>query len=107
MGGSWDATRLAQSAIAGLTNVGSDHPDWLGSKRSEIAGDKGQALAAADFAVLGPGVAGDVVSYEVEIRGGVDRLRRALRFTGLIEQTEPTDFSGFESTTTLEFFYSP
>jgi dihydrofolate synthase/folylpolyglutamate synthase len=62
MGGSWDATRLAQSAIAGLTNVGSDHPDWLGSKRSEIAGDKGQALAAADFAVLGPGVAGDVVA---------------------------------------------
>ena len=54
------------------------------------------------------GVAGDVVSYEVEIRGGVDRLRRALRFEGLLEQTaEPTDFSGFEPTTTLEFFYGP
>ena len=62
MGGSWDATRLAQSPIAGLTNVGSDHPDWLGSKRVQIAGDKGQALAAADDAVLGPGVTGDVVS---------------------------------------------
>jgi len=54
------------------------------------------------------GVAGDVVSYEVEIRGGVDRLRRALSFEGLLEQTaEPTDFSGFEPTTTLEFFYDP
>jgi len=62
MGGSWDATRLAQSAIAGLTNVGSDHPDWLGSTRAEIAGDKGQALAAADHAVFGPGVAEDVVA---------------------------------------------
>jgi dihydrofolate synthase/folylpolyglutamate synthase len=62
MGGSWDATRLAQSSIAGLTNVGSDHPEWLGSKRAQIAGDKGQALAAADYAVLGPGVTGDVVS---------------------------------------------
>lgn len=61
MGGSWDATRLAGSAIAGLTNVGSDHADWLGSQRSEIAGDKGQALAVAEFAVLGPGVAEDVV----------------------------------------------
>jgi len=52
-------------------------------------------------------VSGDVVSYQVEIRGGVDRLRRALRFTGLLEQTDPTDFSSLERTTTLEFFYSP
>jgi len=52
-------------------------------------------------------VSGDVVSYQVEIRGGVDRLRRALRFAGLLEQTDPSDFSGLEPTTTLEFFYSP
>jgi len=52
-------------------------------------------------------VSGDVVSYQVEIRGAVDRLRRALRFAGLLEQVDPTDFSGLEPATTLEFFFSP
>lgn len=56
MGGSWDATRLAASQVAGLTNVGTDHRDWLGSSRAEIAGDKGCALDAAERAVIGNGV---------------------------------------------------
>jgi dihydrofolate synthase/folylpolyglutamate synthase len=56
MGGSWDATRLAGSEIAGLTNVGTDHRRWLGDERSEIARDKGRALAAARFGVIGDGV---------------------------------------------------
>jgi dihydrofolate synthase/folylpolyglutamate synthase len=60
MGGSWDATRSAASAIAGLTNVGSDHAGWLGSTPAEIARDKGQALAYADRAVIGRGVAADL-----------------------------------------------
>ncbi len=34
-------------------------------------------------------VAGDRVSYRVEIRGGADRLSRALRFNGLVEQEPP------------------
>ncbi len=34
-------------------------------------------------------VAGDRVSYRVEVRGGADRLSRALRFNGLIEQESP------------------
>lgn len=53
MGGSWDATRLAESEIAGLTNVGTDHRRWLGSELSEIARDKGRALAAARFGLVG------------------------------------------------------
>jgi dihydrofolate synthase/folylpolyglutamate synthase len=61
MGGSWDATRLAGSAIAGLTNVGSDHAGWLGSTPADIARDKGQALAAAGRAVMGRGVAAALV----------------------------------------------
>jgi dihydrofolate synthase/folylpolyglutamate synthase len=61
MGGSWDATRLAGSAIAGLTNVGSDHAAWLGSTPEEIARDKGQALAGAERAVIGRGVAQTLV----------------------------------------------
>jgi len=56
MGGSWDATRLAESAIAGLTNIGSDHAGWLGAEPAAVARDKGRALAAARSAVIGSGV---------------------------------------------------
>ena len=52
-------------------------------------------------------VAGDVVSYQVEMRGGADRLRRALRFAGLLEEVHPGDFGGLEPKLALEFFYSP
>jgi hypothetical protein len=50
-------------------------------------------------------VSGDVVSYQIEVRGGTDRLRRALKFTGLLEQTD--NFDDFEPETALEFFYNP
>ena len=56
MGGSWDATRVAGSAVAGITNVGADHASWLGDDPAIRARDKGAALAAADRAVLGPGL---------------------------------------------------
>jgi dihydrofolate synthase/folylpolyglutamate synthase len=56
MGGSWDATRLAESAIAGLTNVGSDHAEWLGADPESVARDKGRALAAASHAIIGSGI---------------------------------------------------
>jgi dihydrofolate synthase/folylpolyglutamate synthase len=62
MGGSWDATRLAGSEIAGLTNVGTDHRTWLGNERSEIARDKGRALAAASYGVIGDGVAREIIA---------------------------------------------
>ena len=61
MGGTWDATRAAGSAVAGLTNVGGDHAAWLGDSLAERARDKGAALAAARWAVLGPGVADAVL----------------------------------------------
>jgi dihydrofolate synthase/folylpolyglutamate synthase len=63
MGGRWDATRLAPSEIVGLTNVGSDHPSWLGERMEHRAADKGAALAAARFPVLGPGVEPEVVPH--------------------------------------------
>ena len=50
-------------------------------------------------------VSGDQIQYRVEVLGGIERLRRALRFSGLIEQ------NGYDGTQflqeTLEFFYSP
>ncbi len=49
-------------------------------------------------------VTGDRVSYRVEVRGGAERLGRALRFNGLIEQ-EDEDPTGFSDA--LEFYYSP
>ena len=56
MGGRWDASRAAGSAVAGLTNVGTDHQRWLGDHREKIADDKGAALAAAERAYFGPQV---------------------------------------------------
>ena len=49
-------------------------------------------------------VAGDRASYRVEIRGGADRLSRALRFNGLIEQES---LDPMQDVDTLEFYYSP
>ena len=49
-------------------------------------------------------VSGDRVSYRVAVRGGADRLRRALRFNGLVEQETP---AGLPADPSLEFFFSP
>lgn len=54
-------------------------------------------------------VAGDRISFDVRAHGGSDRLARALRFAGLIEQ-ERIDMGGFDFgmlNDDLEFFYSP
>ncbi|MGI9221165.1 MAG: DUF2066 domain-containing protein [Woeseiaceae bacterium] len=49
-------------------------------------------------------VSGDLIQYRVEVLGGIERLRRALRFSGLIEQN---GFDGDQlSVETLEFFYN-
>ncbi len=52
-------------------------------------------------------VSGDTVNYRVEVRGGADRLRRALRFNGLIEQESTDVFAAPDPVSALEFFYSP
>jgi hypothetical protein len=50
---------------------------------------------------------GDRASYRVEVRGGADRLSRALRFNGLVEQ-EPQDLQDpLQDSDALEFYYSP
>jgi len=56
LGAPWDATVLARPRLAGLTNVGTDHPRWLGATRPEIARAKGTAAGLAGTVVLGPGV---------------------------------------------------
>lgn len=52
-------------------------------------------------------VAGDTVSYQVDVRGGAPRLRRALRFAGLLEQDSGRDIADPTSSSTLEFFFNP
>jgi hypothetical protein len=58
-------------------------------------------------------IAGDRIQYRVEAVGGLDRLRRALRFSGLIEQYgfdgDRIRIESLDSTmnASLEFFYSP
>ncbi len=50
-------------------------------------------------------VSGDRVTYRVDIRGGAERLRRALRFNGLIEQEDMTQFGEVRPQSDLEFYY--
>lgn len=53
-------------------------------------------------------VSGDTVNYQVEVRGGADRLRRALRFAGLLEQEAVIvdDILNPDPLSALLFFYS-
>ncbi len=58
------------------------------------------------------GVAGDRVSYRVDVRGGADRLGRTLRFNGLVEQDLMAPLSGIrpdeiQADASLEFYYRP
>jgi len=101
MGGSWDATRLAESTIAGLTNIGSDHAGWLGAEPAEIARDKGQALAAADSAVIGSGVDETLV---VALGAPAARRARALvRCTDTGGARVAVSWNGRETTVRMPF----
>jgi hypothetical protein len=54
-------------------------------------------------------VDGDRIRYRVEALGGVERLGRALRFNGLIEQNgfDGSRFPVDALNSSLEFFYNP
>jgi hypothetical protein len=54
-------------------------------------------------------VEGDHISFRVQAHGGAERLARALRFEGLIEEEriDVSDFDIVQAVSTLDFFYSP
>ncbi len=54
-------------------------------------------------------VEGDRILYRVDAHGGAERLARALRLAGLIEQDrfDSMPLPGDTPAATLEFFYSP
>jgi dihydrofolate synthase/folylpolyglutamate synthase len=45
LGGRWDATNTAGPVVSLLTNVGTDHQQWLGATRLQIAAEKAAALS--------------------------------------------------------------
>jgi dihydrofolate synthase/folylpolyglutamate synthase len=53
LGGRYDATNVADAAVAVVTNVDLDHVDILGSTRAEIAAEKAGIIKAGSAVVLG------------------------------------------------------
>ena len=52
-------------------------------------------------------VSGDRISVRVGVRGGTDRLRRALGVKGLVEQDTGSTFGGNQPASALEFYFGP
>jgi hypothetical protein len=94
-----DATlRSVELGVAGINTV-----DAYGSVQRILSGlnvIESFSIAAVD---------GDRILYRVEAHGGAERLARALRLSGLIEQDrfDSAPFPEAPPAATLEFFYSP
>jgi dihydrofolate synthase/folylpolyglutamate synthase len=54
LGGSWDATNVADAAVAAITPVAVDHVNYLGSDIAGIAAEKAGIIKPGSVAVLGP-----------------------------------------------------
>jgi dihydrofolate synthase/folylpolyglutamate synthase len=52
LGGSWDATNVADGQVAVITPIGIDHVDYLGSDLTKIAGEKAGIIKPGSVAVL-------------------------------------------------------
>jgi dihydrofolate synthase/folylpolyglutamate synthase len=53
LGGTWDATNVADGAVAVITNVSLDHTEYLGPTRADIAAEKAGIVKAGATLVLG------------------------------------------------------
>jgi dihydrofolate synthase / folylpolyglutamate synthase len=52
MGGSWDATNVADATVALVTPIAVDHANYLGESAEEIAGEKSGIIKPGSFGVL-------------------------------------------------------
>ena len=52
MGGSWDATNVADASVAVICPIAVDHANYLGTTAAEIAGEKAGIIKPGSFAVL-------------------------------------------------------
>ena len=93
----------ALQASVELAISGIDSVQAFGAVQNILAG----IAVIESFSITG--VEGDRIRYRVVTLGGVDRLGRALRFNGLVEQDrfDGDRFGGDPLDRTLEFFYSP
>jgi dihydrofolate synthase / folylpolyglutamate synthase len=69
MGGAWDATNIADAAVALVTPVAVDHASYLGASPEEIAAEKSGIVKPGSFAVLAQQT---VEVAEVLLRRAVD-----------------------------------
>ena len=53
IGGRWDATNVADAAVAVVTNIGLDHVEFLGPTRADVAGEKAGIVKPGATLVLG------------------------------------------------------
>jgi dihydrofolate synthase/folylpolyglutamate synthase len=53
MGGRWDATNVASATVAVVTNVGTDHLEFLGPTRADVAAEKAGIVERQSVLILG------------------------------------------------------
>lgn len=76
MGGTWDATNVAEARVAVVTPVAMDHAEYLGPDVTTIAGEKAGIIKADSIAVLAhqqPGALDALVRRAVEVEAVVAR----------------------------------
>ena len=81
MGGTWDATNVADAAVAVITPIALDHMDYLGPDLESIAGEKAGIIKPGATAVLAeqaPGPAEVLLRRCAEV--GVTPVREGLEF---------------------------
>jgi dihydrofolate synthase/folylpolyglutamate synthase len=76
MGGTWDATNVADARVAVVTPVALDHAEYLGPDVATIAGEKAGIIKADSIAVLAhqePGALDTLVRRAVDVEAVVAR----------------------------------
>ncbi len=76
LGGSWDATNVADATVAAITPIAVDHVNYLGSDITGIAREKAGIVKAGSVAVLAqqsPGVARVLAARCIEVGATVAR----------------------------------
>lgn len=91
MGGSWDATNVADGAVSVVTPISVDHTQYLGDSIEEIAAEKAGIIKAGSTAVLAQQhvpVAELLLRRSVEV--GVSVVREGLEF-GVVRRDVAVD----------------
>ncbi len=81
MGGTWDATNVADGAVAVITPIGLDHTRYLGDTVEEIAGEKAGIIKPGAVVVLAqqPVEAAEVLLRRV-VEAGASAAREGIEF---------------------------